>query len=72
MGSTPCNSCKNKFTLENSDQFKLSEMIIGSQGFCFAIFFFKENIFLSFIFNIVFNLKNTPSILWAFSGIKCI
>ena len=31
-----------------------------------------ENIFLSLIFNIVFNLKNISSMLWAFSGIKCI
>jgi len=32
---------KNKFILENSDQFKLSDIIIGSQGFCFFITLFS-------------------------------
>ena len=30
-----------KFNLENSDQVILSETIIGSQGFCFAIIFLR-------------------------------
>ena len=50
MGSTPFNSCKNKFNLENSDQFKLSNKTTGSHGFCFLIFFFYIRYF--FISNI--------------------
>ena len=34
-------SDKNRFNLENSDQVILSETIIGSQGFCLDIIFFK-------------------------------
>ena len=69
-GFTPSNSCKNKFNLENSDQVILSETMMGSQGFCLTIVFFKKNIFLSEIFNIVFNLTNNLSISFEFSGIR--
>ena len=70
-GLTPSNSCKNKFNLENSDQVILSETIIGSQGFCFAIIFFRIKSLLSEMFKIVFNRTNNLSISLEFSGIKC-
>ena len=71
MGSTPSSSCKNRFILEKSDQFKFSETITGSQGFCFFITLFKYETFLSVIFKIAFNLTNKLSRSLAFSGTRC-
>ena len=69
MGCAPGNSCKRRLILEKSDQDKLSDTIIGSQGFCLDIFFFKKYILSSLKLSIFFILKKSSLMFCVSSGV---